>query len=242
MSALNTTAESTITHVALVLGLTSLAMLCAITLSAQETTTTTSKTTTTSDVGAGANGMTAAFGVKGGVNWSTLYVNEAKDVNLRLGGHFGFFARVAPTGGLGIQVEALYDQKGATFTRSYATIDQRTIYKFDYISVPILITVPLGTVFELHAGGYGAALIVSERKYEGDVANFTNDLGDAKFRSFDYGLCGGAAINFDRVQIGARYNHGLNKLANSQDTQYLLGNSKNASFQAYVGVAIGKSK
>ena len=239
MSTSNTTAETTITHTALVLGLSSLAMLCAVTLSAQDTVTTNSETSTTVDAG-GDKGMEAAFGVKGGVNWSTLYVGEAKDVDLRLGGHFGFFARVAPTGGLGIQVEALYDQRGATFTRTYDMIDQRTTYKFDYISVPILITIPLGSILELQGGGYLAALIVSERKFEGDVANFTNDLGDGKFQSFDYGLCGGVALNLERVQFGARYNHGLNKLANSPDTQFLLGNSMNASFQAYLALALGK--
>lgn len=173
----------------MVLGLSALTMLFTSTLSAQETTTTTSSTTTTeAEADGGGNGMQTGFGVKGGANFSTLYVKEAKDVNVRTGFHFGLFGRVAPTGGLGFQIEAMYDQKGATFTKTFETIDQQTTYKFDYITVPLLVVIPLGEVLELHAGGYGAGLIVSERKLEGDLANFTTDPGDGKFQGFDYGV------------------------------------------------------
>ncbi len=185
--------------------------------------------------------MSHAFGVKGGANWSTLYVNEAKDVNARLGGSFGLFGRVAPSGGLGFQIEALYDQKGTAVTKTFEEIDQKTIYKFDYIDVPLLVVIPLGQVLELHAGGYLGAMIVSERKFEGDLANGTTDPGDGQFNQFDYGLVGGVGINLGRAQIGARYNHGLASVAKDAISRDVLGDSKNAAVQVYLAVALGKT-
>ena len=227
---------------ALALSLLPIVLLFTSTASAQDpaTTTTTTSTAATSSETPDNDGMQSAFGVKGGVNWSTLYVKEAKDVNTRLGGHFGFFGRVAPTGGLGIQVELLYDQKGATFTRNVDSVDQQTTYKFDYVSLPVLVVVPLGEVVELQAGAYVAAMIVSERKREGDVANVTTDPGDGKFNPFDYGVIGGLGINIDRVQFGARYNHGLGTIADNDISRLVLGDSKNASFQVYLALALGK--
>ena len=100
--------------------------------------------------------------------------------------------------------------------------------------------IPLGEVLELHAGGYGAGLIVSERKLESDLANFTADPGDGKFQGFDYGVSGGVGINLERVQIGARYNHGLNELAANDASRFWLGDPKNASAQVYLALALGK--
>lgn len=240
MIQLNTRTENVIAHSALALGLLALGLLCTQVAAAQEQTTTSTTTTTVEPPKPESEGMQSAFGLKGGVNWSTLYVKEAKDVNTRLGGHFGLFGRVAPTSGLGIQVELLYDQRGATFTRTMDSVDQETTYKFDYITLPVLVVIPLGEVFEIHGGGYGAAMIVSERKLEGDVANQTNDIGDGKFTPFDFGLIGGIGVNLERVQIGARYNHGLMAVANSDISRLVLDDSKNASFQLYLALALGK--
>jgi hypothetical protein len=230
---------STIAHSALVLSLLSLAMLFTSMLAAQETTTTTSSTTTT-DTDDGGGGMETAFGFKGGANWSTIYLDEARDMNTRMGFHFGLFGRVAHANSLGIQAEALYEQKGATFTRTIENVDQQTTYKFDYITVPLMLVVPLGEVIELHAGGYGGAMILSERKLEGDLANSTSDPGDGRFTPFDFGLVGGAGINLDRVQLGARYSHGLTPIADNDVSRLVLGDSKNASLQAYIALALGK--
>ena len=225
----NTTSrfETIMIHSALVVGALALGLLYATETYGQET---------------AAEGMETAFGVKGGVNWSTLYVKEAKDVNARLGGSLGLFGRVAHTGGLGFQIEALYDQKGTTITKTSGTIDEETTYKFDYIDVPLLIIIPLGEVAELQGGGYLGAMIVSERKMEGDQANGTTDPGDGKFNAFDYGLVGGVAINLGKAQIGARYNHGLNAVSNDAISHDVLGDSKNACAQIYLALALGKGE
>src|SRR5690606_17351774 len=179
---------------------------------AQETTTTTSSTTTTEadDEGSSSSsGFGSSFGIKGGANWSNLWVKEVNDENPRFGYHVGLFGRFVEPGSLGFQLEALYDQKGTTVRKSFGTIDQEYTYKFDYITVPGLVIIPLGEVLELQAGMYAAYMVLSEARTDGDLAEGSTDPADSKFNGFDYGLVGGAAINFGMGQAGVRYEHGM---------------------------------
>ena len=226
MTTMNKPLDNVLAHGALALGIAALGLLCSATLQAQDET--------------AAAPMEHAFGVKGGANYSTLFVDEAKDVNARIGFHVGLFGRVAPTGGLGFQIEALYDQKGTTVKKTVGNIDQETTYKFDYVDVPLMLVIPLGEVAELHGGAYFGAMILSERHTDGDLGDGTTDPGDGKFNAFDYGLLAGLGINLGRAQIGARYNHGLNAVADNNVSQDVLGSSKNACGQIYLALALGK--
>lgn len=184
--------------------------------------------------------METSFGVKGGGNWSTLYVEEAEDKNARLGFHLGAFGRFASSQSLGFQIEALYSQKGMTLEKNFGEIDHDITYKFDYIEAPLLIVVPLGEVMELHAGGYVGYMAVSEVSTSGDLGSVTVDPKDSRFNGFDYGLVGGAGINLGMAQIGVRYEHGLNDVASDDIARSVLGSSKNATAQAYLALALGK--
>ena len=217
-----TTARDAALHSALATSIACLAMLFAFSANAQ-------------------NEMTKAFGVKGGANWTNLYVgDDVSDENARFGFHFGLFGRVAPTGGLGIQVEALYDQKGTTIKKSVNTIDYETTYHFDYLDLPVMIVIPLGEVAELHAGGYVGYMIVSEVSTSGDLGSDTSDPDDGQYNQFDYGLVGGLGINIGRAQIGARYNYGLSPVADDDIAKFTLGDSKNSMGQLYLALALGK--
>lgn len=210
---------------------------------AQETTTTTSSTTTTqvdAEGSSSGSGFGPAFGVKGGANWSNLWVKEVNDAHARFGYHVGLFGRFVEPGSLGFQLEALYDQKGTTVRRSLGAIDQEYTYKFDYITVPGLVIIPLGEVLELQAGAYAAYMVLSEVRTDGDVVEGSMDPADSKFNGFDYGLVGGAAINFGMGQAGVRYEHGMNELADNNLSRDVLGRSKNSTIQAYLAIALGK--
>ena len=209
---------------------------------AQETTTTSTTTTTTDDKPTSDPGFGSAFGVKGGANWSNLWVKDVNDENPRFGFNVGLFARFVEPGSLGFQLEALYDQKGTKITKSSGTVTEDYTYKFDYITVPGMVVIPLGDVFELHAGAYAAYMVISEIRTSGDLPyDGTTDPANSKFNGFDYGLVGGAAINLgERAQIGIRYEHGLNDLANNDISHDVLGSSKNSTLQGYLAIALGK--
>lgn len=143
-------------------------------------------------------------------------------------------------GSLGFQLEAFYDQKGTTVRKSFGTIDQEITYKFDYITVPGMVIIPLGKVLEPQAGAYAAYMVLSKTHTEGDLVDGDMDPADSKFNGFDYGLVGGTAINFGMGQAGVRYEHGLNKLANNSFSRDVPGNSKHSTIQAYLAIALGK--
>lgn len=185
-------------------------------------------------------GIERAFGIKGGVNWSNLWVKEVNDENARFGFHVGLFGRFASPKSLGFQIEALYDQKGTTVKRSWGNVDQEITYKFDYVTAPLLVVIPLGEVMELQGGAYVGYMVLSEAHRSGDLGDSTMDPNDSKFNGFDWGLVGGAAINLGLGQVGVRYEHGMNELANNDVSSMVLGNSKNSTIQAYLAVALGK--
>ena len=186
------------------------------------------------------SGLQRSFGVKGGVNWSNLWIKEVNDKDARFGYHVGLFARFASEDALGFQIEALYDQKGESVKKTFGPIDQTVTYKFDYVTMPLLVTIPLGKVMELQGGGYLGYMVLSEVRSSGDLGEGFSDPADGKFNGFDYGLVGGAAINLGLGQIGVRYEHGMNDLANDQVARDILGSAKNSTVQAYLAVALGK--
>ncbi len=209
---------------------------------AQEPTTTTVQSTTSTPAAPEAtSGMESAFGVKGGVNWSNLWVKEVNQQNARFGFNVGLFARFASQGSLGFQIEALYDQKGNSVHKSFGTIDQEITYKFDYVTVPLLVVIPLGDVLEVQGGAYLAYMVLSKTASTGDLGSVFTDPKDSKFNGFDYGLVGGLGLNLGKMaQLGVRYEHGLNEIANNDISRFVLGSSKNSTLQAYVAIALGK--
>jgi hypothetical protein len=181
-----------------------------------------------------------SFGVKGGANWSNLYVKEAHDNNARLGFHFGLMGRVAPSDAIGIQLEVLYNQKGATYTRRSGTLEQRTTLDFEYIDVPLMLVIPLGNVLELHGGGYLGYMLHARISERGDLINENVSLRTEDFNRLDYGLLGGVGLNIGQTQIGARYLHGLMDVAGTDGGHVVIRDSKNSVAQLYLAFAIGR--
>src|SRR5688572_30355486 len=62
------------------------------------------------------NQNNARVGLKGGLNLSNLYVNEADDENARIGWHAGFYAQLFPSEVFTIQPEVNFSTKGTGIT------------------------------------------------------------------------------------------------------------------------------
>ena len=112
--------------------------------------------------------------------------------------------------------------------------DLKVQYNLNYLDLPVLAVFKLGKSLELHAGAYGSFLLDANISYDGDLANGTDEVDKDNFKSYDYGLTGGLAANFGSVQVGARYNYGLVKIADSNAAESLLGDSKNSFGQLYI--------
>lgn len=182
-------------------------------------------------------------GVKGGLNLSNLNIDGVDDENMRLGYHFGAFINLPISDGFAVQPEVLYSTKGtkADYNQDLGILGQftaETKFKLDYIDVPLLAVFRVGDNFEIHAGPYIGFLMSSKFEVDGDV-ELEDDLDKDNFKSMDFGLVGGIALNFSAVQVGARYNYGLQKIQDSDAADLLLGDATNSYFQVFAALRLG---
>lgn len=178
-------------------------------------------------------------GIKGGLNVSNLYINNVTDQNARLGLNIGLYGQVLSNSSMALQLELLYSTKGSK-AQYGGTVNQEIKYNLNYLELPVLAVFKVGDVFEIHAGGYAAYLLNADVSYSG-VINGVDKINSDNLKSIDYGLSGGAAVNFGNVQVGARYNYGLAEIANSNVATAILGSAKNSCAQIYVALNISSN-
>jgi hypothetical protein len=187
------------------------------------------------------SGMTAKFGIKGGFNLTSLYVDNVSSEHAKAGFNAGIFAKLPVTKGFSIQPELLYSVKGAKDTYSnFIQGDGEYRFNLNYLELPVLAVINVAKNFNLHAGGYAAYLVsanVKDVNSNGDIDGAT-DLNADNFKRFDFGLAGGAGFDIDNFTIGARYNYGLTQIGKSGNLSGdLTKNSKNAGLSVYIGFA-----
>lgn len=179
----------------------------------------------------------ARAGIKGGLNLSNLYVNEADDDQARVGWHAGFYGQLFASEAFAIQPEVNFSTKGTGVTRIDATSARyESKFNLSYIDIPVLAVFKLGKVAEIHAGAYWAYLLRAEiRNNDHNPDNeFTTQDRD-NFDDWDYGLVGGIGFNLgESAQLGVRYNYGLNEIADSRGARRLFGDAKNQVAQLYL--------
>ena len=166
-------------------------------------------------------------GIKGGLNASSLFYDTqgVSNKNERIGFHAGVFAQVPLGDFFAIQPELLYMTKGASAEYNIIGFNGKNTFKLNYAELPVLATFKLGQTVELQAGPYVAYLLNSNiTSNEG----FSTTIGRGNFNKIDYGIAGGLNIYFGKAFVGARYEQGLQRIAESGAASALLGNAKNS--------------
>jgi hypothetical protein len=173
-------------------------------------------------------------GLKGGLTMSNLYIdkNDLNDENARFGFNAGLYSQFMIAGIFGIQPELLFTTKGTEAVYD-GIINQTVQFNMNYIDVPVLAVLSPLPVLEFYAGPYVGLLIDSNVKYSG-LINDESEINRDHFNTLDVGFTGGIALNLEMVKVGLRYNLGLQKLANSDTANMLLGDSKNSYGQLYI--------
>lgn len=179
---------------------------------------------------------TARAGIKGGVNLSNLIIDEPHDRHTRFGFHVGVYGQLFANEGFAIQPEINYSTKGSEVSSNFGIIDHETKFNLHYIDVPVLAVFKLGEAVEIHAGPYWAYLVGVNIDTDGDLGDGFREPDRDNFDKWDYGLVGGIGFNFSNVQLGARYNYGLNDIARSAGAKQMLGSSKNSVGQLYLAI------
>ncbi|HYG03765.1 MAG TPA: porin family protein [Chryseosolibacter sp.] len=182
-------------------------------------------------------------GFKGGLNLSNLYVGDADEENARVGWHAGFYTQLFSSEAFAIQPEINYSTKGTGITYVSGgtqsvgvNYDQR--FNLAYLDIPVLAVFKLGRAAEIHAGPYWSYLLRAEIKNnDGNPNNEFDTIDRRNFDDWDYGLVGGIGFNLGKgAQLGARYNYGLNPIADSGGARRVFGNAKNQVAQLYLSI------
>jgi hypothetical protein len=180
-------------------------------------------------------------GIKGGLNVSNLYIDDLDDENARYGFNVGVFGQVLASETFALQPELLFSTKGAKASYE-GIVDQTVKYNINYLDLPVLAVFKLGESAEIHVGPYASYLLNANITYSGDIVSGDDEIDRDHLKSFDYGLVGGFGLNFGAIQVGARYNYGLAKIADSDAADLVLGDSKNSVAQLYLSLNLNTKK
>jgi len=172
-------------------------------------------------------------GIKGGLSVSTLYPENANNQSSRLGFNAGLYGQILSSEAFAVQLELLYSTKGST-AQSVGAIDQQVTYHLNYLDLPVLAVFKLADFAEIQLGGYASYLLNANISYKGDFATGSSPINKDNLKSFDYGIAGGIGAHFGKVKVGARYNFGVVKIANSNTARTYMGDAKNTCAQLFV--------
>lgn len=184
------------------------------------------------------------FGVKGGLNYSTLAVDQADDETSRTGYNFGVFGRTNTEETFGLQVELLYSTKGSTsnYSTLFGLVEQEVDLNLNYIELPVLVSFRVAEIVDFQLGVYAGYLVSANAKSSGDLGSGSDELDRDNFKSMDFGIGGGVAFNAgSNIQLGVRYLHGMSTVADSDAAEFVLDDAKNRVAQLYIGFGIGGS-
>jgi hypothetical protein len=177
-------------------------------------------------------------GIKGGVNFSNLYidVDNIDATAARWGFNIGLFTQFMLAETFGFQPELLFTTKGTSATYT-GVFDQTVDFNLNYIEVPLLLVVRPVDVLEFHAGPYVSYLLTGNIGLAGTIDG-RNELDRDNFNAFDYGIAAGVQLNFRSVMLGLRYNLGLQNVGSSETANLLLGDVRHSYGQVYLAFGI----
>ncbi len=152
-----------------------------------------------------ASAQTFNLGLEAGANFANFIgddVSKTKLTDSRLGFAGGGFLGLNFGNNFSIRPEILYEQKGAKIA------GESTTSELDYLEVPILVKLSLGTPV------VNPAILLGPAFSENVLSNNLSGVN-----SFDTGLIGGVELDFDKLIISGRYELGLQNVENKANLQ-----------------------
>jgi opacity protein-like surface antigen len=149
------------------------------------------------------NAQQTRFGIKGGLNLSTVVGGDVDNTKTLVGFHVGGFAEIHVVEKFFIQPELLFSAQGTKFDGDFGNDGD---VKLNYLNIPVLAKYYIvDKKFSVEAGPQLGVLLSA--KAEGtDIKDLT--------RSVDFGFNLGAGYSFtDNLSVNLRYTIGLSPLS-----------------------------
>jgi len=190
------------------------------------------------------NAQETKFGIKGGLNYSSIVGDLTDGIKFRFSAHGGVFLQIQFTKKFAFQPELLYSSQGFQFSTDLSSIeggtvgenDFRTNVQLNYITIPILGKFALNNKLDVEFGPQFGFLLNQVTKIKNLDELDGTDIDDRNSVSGDFQLDYGAVVGLnykinDSFSLSPRFYIGLRNRLNG-----LQGNTQNynASIQLSV--------
>jgi len=183
------------------------------------------------------------FGVKGGLNISNLYTNEASIPDVIFGFNAGVYLKVPVTKIIAIQPEFYASTKGATIRYNSTLLDGTARFDLTYLELPVFCVIKVSDKVNLQIGPYISCLV------DGKVTNMVNinffdyqkNIDVSKYNRIDAGLILGTSVVVHSVTVGMRYNYGFVTVGKEQTfsgISYIIPNATNGVISFYLSIPV----
>lgn len=161
----------------------------------------------------------AKFGVKAGLNVANLTGDDTDDVDARISGVFGVFAKVSISETIAFQPEVLYSMQGATGSEVYEGTNVDVTMKLDYINIPLMMKFYVADGFSFNAGPQVGFLASAKAKAEAQGVSAEEDIKD-QLKGIDFGLNFGVGYDLPMgLGVDLRYNLGLSNVFDTDEAE-----------------------
>jgi hypothetical protein len=151
------------------------------------------------------------LGLEAGANFSNFIGSDVSkdigtDLNSKLGFVGGGFLSLNFGNSFAIRPEVLYEQKGAAIS------GETTTTELDYIEVPVLLKLGLGTPM------FNPSILLGP-SFSWNMLAQSGGTNLSGINSSDVGLVGGVEIDIDKFLVSGRYELGLDNVKNNSNIQ-----------------------
>jgi hypothetical protein len=163
----------------------------------------------------GANAQQVHFGIKGGVNISSLHFNDNTSADSKVGLHLGILAHIHASKTWAIQPELIYSLEGA----KQDVGNTKVTYNLNYLNVPILLQYMFENGFRLE-GGPQIGFLLNAKTKAGDVT-VTNTSFKTTAVSIPLGI---GYLTSSGWGLDARYVFGLSNIDDNENGPTIQSN------------------
>lgn len=176
------------------------------------------------------------FGIKGGMNVSSISDDGYDDTKSKVGYYGGIFVNIPASESFSIQPEVIYNNLGSE-VKNLATIPGTTYnynrkLNLNYLTVPVMFQYKATPQFYLEAGPEFGFLVSAKSTTTTNNSSSTTELKKDDFNNFNLGM--GLGLGFDitkNVGVNARYVAGFSDVTKPSSDPSTDAKNKNNTFQ-----------
>ena len=176
------------------------------------------------------------FGIKGGMNVSSISDDGYDDTKSKVGYYGGIFVNIPASESFSIQPEVIYNNLGSEVKNSATILGTTYNYNrklnLNYLTVPVMFQYKATPQFYLEAGPEFGFLVSAKSTTTTNNSSSTTELKKDDFNNFNLGM--GLGLGFDitkNVGVNARYVAGFSDVTKPSSDPSTDAKNKNNTFQ-----------